>query len=404
MFGKLFRFLHGRFNEWVVGQQRRFASRLTVLRLRFAAWSSWRHPVWLIALALLVVVLILVRGPGHPKVPAHPPLPASAPLTFLPDKITPGMDAEIIVAMAEARQEAIGLGQRKVAALVSTLGQRVQGEFVPWYLSFGRRKLEEIRAYNTFAMSWLGGLASGNFEDESRKILIKTFEDEFSARVLTPMATRKELQAVGREVAQDYGTRVTLALQNIQEKRSISFSRWQKYIEKLPPGQLTLADKPMVIPLPALAAPDPIREVLGDEMGKALVERFSSFPTVASDYSDLQVRDGRVIFEVGRNAWAYYGSYVVYWIILISLIRSGLIPINLTGALFGWMIWETFTWGSWIVWESLDFEETRQQLEPIIVHHSEAYFTGMRATLTDPGMDGPFQVLHALERSWGGGH
>jgi hypothetical protein len=357
--------------------------------------------VWLVALALLVVVLILVRSPTHPVAPVHRPVP-SAPATP-PKKVTTGMDAAIVAALSDARQEAVGLGQRKISALVGSLAQRVQTVFVPWYLSFGRRKLEEIRAYNTFAMSWLGGLASGNFQDESRRILIKTFEDEFSARVLTPMETRQALQAISREVAQDYGTRVTLALQNLQERRSISFSKWHRYLEKLPPGRLTLADKPMVVPLPALAAPDPIREVLAEDIGKTLVERFDSFPTVASDYSDLQVRDGRVIFEVGRNAWTYYGSYLVYWVVLISLIRSGFIPINLSGALVGWLIWETFAWGSWITWESLDFEHTRQQLEPLIVRHSEAYFAGMRATLTDPGTDGPFQVFHVLEQSWEGG-
>ncbi|CAK0758199.1 conserved hypothetical protein [Gammaproteobacteria bacterium] len=401
MLRKVVRFLGARLDAWAVGLHRRFTAWLTVIRLRFAAWASWRHPVWLVALALLVAVLILVRGPSHPVAPVHRPVPSVVPVS--PPKLGTGMDAAIVAALAGARQEAVGLGQRRVAALVGTLAQRVQTVFVPWYLSFGRRKLEEIRAYNTFAMSWIGGLASGNFQDESRRILVKTFEDEFSARVLTPMETRQALQAIGREVAQDYGSRVTLALQNIQERRAISFPKWQKYLEKLPPGQLSLAAKPMVVPLPALAAPDPIREVLGEDIGKTLVDRFTQFPSVASDHSDLQVRDGRSIFEVGRNAWAYYGSYVIYWIVLISLIRSGFIPINLSGALVGWLIWETFAWGSWITWESLDFEQTRLQMEPLIVHHSDNYFVGMRATLTDPGPEGPFQVLHVLERSWEGG-
>jgi len=207
MFSKVMRFLGVRLDTWAVGLHRWFTAWLMVLKLRFAAWASWRHPVWLVALALLVVVLVLVRSPSRPVAPVHRPV-QSAPV--IPHKLSTGMDAAVIAALASARQEAVGLGQRRVAALVGTLAQRVQTVFVPWYLSFGRRKLEEIRAYNTFAMSWLGGLASGNFQDESRRILIKTFEDEFSARVLTPMETRQALQAIGREVAQDYGTRVTL--------------------------------------------------------------------------------------------------------------------------------------------------------------------------------------------------
>ena len=398
----LSQWLRRRLDAWVAGVRERILAKKTRLKQYFRAWASWRHPIWLIALVALIVILVLARGPGH----SHSAVPIQRPVPSAPaptSKVSNGMDAAIVAVLAEARQEAVGLGQRRVAALVGTLDQRVQTVFVPWYLSFGRRILEEIRAYNTFAMSWLGGLASGNFQDESRRILIKTFEDEYSARVLTPMETRQALQAIGREVAQDYGTRVTVALQNLQEKRGISFPKWQKYLEKLPSGHLTLSDKPMVVPLPALAAPDPIREVLGEDIGRNLVDRFGTFPTIAADHSDLQVRDGRSIFEVGRNAWAYYGSYVVYWIVLISLIRSGFIPINLSGALVGWLIWETFAWGSWITWESLDFEQTRLQLEPLIVHHSDIYFSGMRAMLTDPGAQGPFQVLHALEQSWKGG-
>jgi len=391
------RFFSRRLDEWVTGQQRRLIAWRTVWRLRFAAWSSWRHPVWVVALVLLMVVLMVVRRPSTSVTPVHRPAPT---ISVPAPKDNTGIDPAIFVALAEARHESVGLGQRRIAALVGNLAQRVQGVFVPWYLSFGRRKLEEIRAYNTFAMSWLGGLASGNFQDESRRILIKTFEEEFAARVLTPMETRQALQAIGREVAQDYGRRVTVALQNLQEQRSFSFAKWQRYLENLPHGRIMVADKPMSVPLMALAAPDPIREVIGEEIGQTLLRRFTSFPTVASDYSDLQVRDGRVIFEVGRNALTYYGSYVVYWIVLIMLIRSGLIPVNLSGALVGWLIWEAFVWGSWITWESLDFEQTRQQLEPIIVRHSDAYFAGMRATLTDPSIDGPFHILHILEKSW----
>ena len=401
LLGRGARFLGARVDAWLTKRRKRFAAWKASLKARFAAWASWQHPIWLVALAVLIVVLILVRGPSTPVAPVLHPTPP-VPTTAAP-KLSTGMDAEIVAALGSARQESISLGQRRVAALVGTVDERVQTIFVPWYLSFGRRKLEEIRAYNTFAMSWLGGLASGNFQDESRRILIQTFEDEFSARVLTPMETRQALEAIGREVAQDYGTRVTIALQNIQERRSISFAKWQRYLEHLPPGQIPLAGKQMVVPLTALAAPDPVREVLGENIGRTLVDRFSSYPSVASDYHDLKVHNGRSIFEVGRDAWAYYGSYVIYWIILILLFRAGFLPINLSGAFVGWIIWETCSWGGWIIWESLDFEQTRLQLEPLIVHHCDVYFAGMRSALTDPGPDGPFRVLHVLEQSWEGG-
>ncbi len=395
------RFLGAWVEAWVEKRRRRFAAWVAAQKRRFSAWSSWQHPVWLVALALLIIVLILARGPSPPVSLVHRTVPSTA-VVAVP-KLSTGMDAGVVTALAGARQESVGLGQRRVAALMGTLDQRVQTVFIPWYLSFGRSKLEEIRAYNTFAMSWIGGIASGNFQDESRRILIQTFENEFAARVLTPMETRQALEAIGREVAQDYGTRVTVALQNLQERRSIPFAKWQKYLGSLPPGQIPIGGKPVVVPISALAAPDPLREVIGENIGKTLVDRFMAYPSVATEYHDLQVREGRSVFEVGRDAWAYYGSYVIYWIILIMLFRSGLIPINVSGALVGWFIWEACSWSGWIIWESLDFEQTRLQLQPLIIHHADVYFAGMRSTLTDPGPDGPFQVLHLLEQSWEGG-
>ncbi len=395
------RSLGGWVHTWLVRQRRRFYARVTALKLRFAAWSSWRHPVWVVALALLILVLVLARGPSRPVETLHPP--AQRPPASAVPKLSTGMDADIIALLAAARQESVGLGQRRVAALMGTLDQRVQTIFVPWYLSFGRSEIERIRAYNTFAMSWIGGLTSGNFQDESRKILIQTFEGEFAEKVLTPMETRRALEAIGREVAQDYGTRVTVGLQNLQEHRSMSFVKWQKYLASLPPGQIPLAGKSVVVPITALAAPDPIREVLAENIGKSLVDRFNAYPTVATNYRDLQVRDGRNIFETGRGAWAYYGSYLVYWITLVLLVRSGLIPFNISGALISWVAYETFAWGSWILWESMDFEQTRLQMEPIIVHHCDVHFAGMGAALTDPGQAGVFQVLYTLEQSLAGG-
>jgi hypothetical protein len=99
---------------------------------------------------------------------------------------------------------------------------------------------------------------------------------------------------------------------------------------------------------------------------------------------------------VGKNAGLYFGSYVIYWIFLIILIRSGVIPISIFGALIGWVLWETFAWGSWIGLEYLDYEQTKAQLEPVIIDRCDIYFTQMRAILTDHSPTGPFKALFQL--------
>jgi len=359
---------------------------------RLSAWTSWRHPLWLLGVALLATALWVVRSPPRLSAPSAT-ISARAP--------KPAIDPAFLAIMEGARQEAVELGQRRLTGLIGTLSQRVETSFLPHYLSFGRRKLEEIRAYNTFAWGQVKAIFGGERLDAATPILIATFEEDFSERVLTPPTTREALRDVGREVARHYAMLVAVGLQKLQESRGIPFAQWQRYLEGIPPGQVHVEGQaPLDVPLATLAAPDPMRDRLGVAIGTALEGRFTSFPKVTADLEGLRMPDGRSIFDVGRNVWAYYGSYVVYWIVLIILLRSGIVPINLFAFLLGWLAWETFVWGIWIGLESIDFEQTKIQLEPIILHQTDTYFAGLRATLTDPGSGGPFQLLWGLEQAW----
>jgi len=43
-----------------------------------------------------------------------------------------------------------------------------------------------------------------------------------------------------------------------------------------------------------------------------LEERFMQFPKVTEDADGLRMTNGKNIFEIGGDAWMYYGSYVLY--------------------------------------------------------------------------------------------
>jgi hypothetical protein len=361
--------------------------------LQLSAWISWRNTLWLLlGVTLLAMALWVVRSPLRPSEPLG---------TIGARSVRPAIDPAFLSTMEAARQEAVELGQRRLTGLIGTLSQRVETNFLPHYLSFGRRKLEEIRAYNTFAWGQIKALFGGERLDAAVPILIATFDEDFTDRVLTPLATRGVLRNIGREVARQYAMLVAAGLQKLQESRGIPFAQWQRYLEGIPPGQVQVEGQaPLDVPVATLAAPDPMRDRLGVAIGTALEGRFSSFPKVTADLDGLRMPDGKSIFDVGRNVWAYYGSYVVYWIVLIILLRSGIVPINLFAFLLGWLAWETFVWGTWIGLESIDFEQTKAQLEPIILHQTDTYFAGMRAILTDPGSGGPFQILWGVEQAW----
>ncbi|KOR30763.1 hypothetical protein TI04_04260, partial [Achromatium sp. WMS2] len=262
--------------------------------------------------------------------PALPPLVTGDPQGFGTAEPRPVIDQAFLSIMEAARQESIELGQRRLIRLATVLSRRVETNFLPVYLSFGRRKLEELTAYNSFAWRKIRSLFGGEPEETTTPILLESFNRDFSDLVLTPSSTKEALRAIGREVARHYAATVASGLQKIQESRGIQFPQWQRYLDNIPPGQVQIAGRPPLnLPISTLAAPDPMRERLGLAIGTALEETFDNFPAVTADQENLRMPNGRSIFDIGSNVWTYYGSYVLYWMALVALLRSGLIPVNL---------------------------------------------------------------------------
>jgi hypothetical protein len=327
------------------------------------------------------------------KAPEVAPISAPSPI---PTANWAAANRDIAEAIVTARLHVMGTTQKQIHEMINAMSGRVEQSFVPWYLSFGRRKLEELRAYNYYASDRLHLLFTGEEIDTSTPALTATFEEQFSAQVLSPEETRLALQQIGRRAAQEFGIRAGRELQRLQETHGVSFSNWQKHLAELPPLAFTGRDGRQVqVSLAALAAPDPVWQELGATLGGALTARFERMPSIV-DREIMVTKDGESIFSVGKNAGVYFGSYIVYWIFLIILIRTGVIPISIFGALIGWALWETFAWGSWIGLEYLDYEQTKAQLEPVIVERCDAYFAQLRAILTDHAPSGPFKALFQL--------
>lgn len=360
---------------------------------RAARWASWQHPVWLLGVLVLILALALAPNPPHPAPQAQVVAPVTA-------RAGTPMDPDIIAILTKARAEAVAQGRKSAVQLARKLNKRVESAFLPQYLSFGRRKFEEIRAYNAFAWSRLKGLFGAAPQDDSVPLLVASFDQDFDQLVLTPDETRTALRHLAGDLAYHYSRLVMVGIQELRISRGQSFPEWLDYLEQMAPGRLVLGSKPVPVAVADLAAPDPLRNLLGDAITQELTARFDQFPPFSTHKESLRMADGRTIFDVGSNAGGYYGSYVVYWIILGFLIRSGLIPLNLSGALLGWLIWETFVWGTWIAYESLGFEQTKAVLEPVILQQADIYFERLRGLWTDPGAQGPYKVLWNLEQAW----
>ncbi|MEO5373892.1 MAG: hypothetical protein H7840_06375 [Alphaproteobacteria bacterium] len=309
------------------------------------------------------------------------------------------VDREVLTAVTTARQRALGRAQGRFNQMMTAISGRVEHNFIPWYASFGRRKIEELQAYNHFATDKVRQFLTGEARDSGTPALVATFEHEFSLRVLKPTETREAIRVLARDTVADYSAALNEELHRIQRQHGISFEQWTAHLATLPPPTYAGGDgRPVTIPFGVLAEPGPLWGELASIIEHRLVDRFERLPTIA-DQTRLVTPDGVSIFAVGQNVMVYFSTYVIYWILLLILIQSGVIPVSLFGALIGWIVWEIFAWGSWIGYEALGFEETRAALTTTIQAHADTFFTHARGFIGDFGDAGPFRGLHQIERS-----
>lgn len=309
------------------------------------------------------------------------------------------VDREIAAALATARLRTFGKAQGRFNQMMTATSGLVESDFIPWYTSFARRKLEELQAYNHFATDTARRVFTGEDRDTGTPALIATFEHQFSTRVLKPAESREALRVLARDTVADYAAAVGAEFRRVQKQHDIPFADWTSHLATLPNGSYVGGDgRPIAVPIGLLAGPGPVWNDLTAVVAERLNDRFARLPPIA-DRDKLVTPDGDSIFAVGKNVSVYFGSYLLYWILLIILIQSGVIPVNLFGALIGWVIWEIFAWGTWIGFEALGFEHTRAALTTTIQAHTDAFFTQARSFIGDFGDSGPFRLFHQLERS-----
>jgi hypothetical protein len=308
------------------------------------------------------------------------------------------VDHQVTDVLSEARTRQAAAWRSEILSVSRTMTYRVEREFIPWYLSFGRRKLEELKAYNIHAKDVLVEWITGQYEPSARSALVETFETEFTDRVVRPDDLARDIRRIGREVAESYAADVARGLRGVQDESGLSFVELREYLDRRPPLTYVSADgRVRTIPALALITPHPAWLDLGDEIAAAATTRLDHLPRVV-DLATMVDAQGRSIFAVGENAALYFTSYLVYWAGLIILIRTGVIPFSLFSFLLGWVLWETFAWGSWIGLEYLDFEQTRAILSPIIEERAVQWLAQVRSLLADTGPDGPLRALHLLEQ------
>lgn len=343
---------------------------------------------------LVAVVILAVWGGACPITPAAAMEPVDSPPIAWTE-----VDRELAAALSTARLRAFGKAQVRFSQLMTAVSGRVEHDFIPWYASFGRRKIEELQAYNHFATDKARQFLTGEARDSGTPVLVATFESEFSRRVLKPDEMREAIRVLARDIMADYSSTINEEVRQIQRKHGIPFELWMQHLGAAPTLAYVGEDgRSVEVPIGNLVDPGPVWGELALVTERRLTDRFERLPSIV-DHGKLVVSDGTSIFAVGQNVAVYFSTYIIYWIVLFFLVQSGLIPISFSGALIGWIVWEIFAWGSWIGYEALGFEETRAALTTTIQFHADAFFAQARTFIGDFSDSGPFRALYQVERS-----
>ncbi|MGE4219583.1 MAG: hypothetical protein AB7G39_09070 [Alphaproteobacteria bacterium] len=330
-----------------------------------------------------------------PPVSAPGPIAAPGP-TVVPDDRP--LEVAIADRMTETRGAVASLVAIRIEELVVGMRLRLEEVFLPQYLSFPRRKYQELKAYNAYLLDWVHNLLTGDDRDTSMPALVADFEEAFLSRVVMPDDVRPKLAAAGEEAARIYLVELANGLEALRIRRGLSPGAWQAQLDSLPPLMFPGRDgRAIGVPLASLSASiDRLSAQLGPAIAADMQTRFDRTAVIV-DAASLTSESGQNLFNVGSNATVYYMSFVVYWVVLIVLLQSGLLPVNLFGALVGWVVWEILSWGSWILYEWVQFGHTRQTLDPIIRAFAEEYF----ARLREIGAGGSFNALRHIETLFG---
>ncbi|MFN3075467.1 MAG: hypothetical protein ABT940_01025 [Alphaproteobacteria bacterium] len=330
-------------------------------------------------------------------------VPVSAPLAAGTGGSIPWTEVnrDIGAALATARERSLAKARLDLDVTLNRISARVDHDFIPWYTSFTRRKIEELVAYNNFASDKVYTFFTGETRDTTTPPLIATFEEQFNERVLRPPETVEALRVLARGVTTEYAETVSSEFRRIEARFTIPPEIWAAHLKGLPPVSFVGGNgQPVLISLDQLATPGPApmwRE-MERVLASRLVGRFERLPSILGPRMTPGADEERM-FSVGRDVGVYFASYVVYWIFLLFLIQSGVIPLSLFSALLGWILWEAMAWGTWIGYEAIGFEQTRVRLGMAIEAHANTFFTYANVFLGDYGQNGPFKALYHLEET-----
>lgn len=323
--------------------------------------------IWAIVIA---IVLIPLAGRFVIAKSFLSPAPSIAPhqeLTIAPPSNLNQLDQDVIVAIQTARKQTRAYAAAELNTWVKELEPRVDS-FLDWYFNYFTQKKLEVTAplvWLRAAGSRFIGLSHTKPGESVNAQLTKTFQKEFTRRVLVPQTAQLRLEVLTTAAAEKFVTDLSQRMNAVQGKYRIPQGQWERYLDTIATtisdteGNLSnLSLKALVGGTGYLAAKPFLLATLG-KVGSKISTKFTATATA------------KLAAKTGTSVAAELGTTLIDPIVGVGI----------------------------LIWDVWDYQHTVAVDRPLLRSNIDGYLQSMQQSLLDNPETGVMAAINQLEAS-----
>jgi hypothetical protein len=323
-----------------------------------------------------VVAFIIVAGLGYhfflnerPGVgvaqPRKPVKEKSKPVPQVYNELDKAVEEALDKARVDARQHALS----QLDKWDKELRERVDNDFLDWYFSYWNTQIRGAKALYYGAIHWVDSSRPSAAEE-----LTEEFQRQFTARVLQPHTSQKQLERIQSATLELYLNNLRSLVADIPKRYNVSAADWGNYIAEIS-QQSSVIEGGRNVPITL----------------KALYVSTAA-GTVLLAGKILGAFEGKALAGIGSNLG---GKIAAKATAKLAAKTGGKVAAKAGGKLLGPIVGVGI-----IVWDVWDHASTVAENKPLLRQSIFAYLDEMKLALLDDPETGVMAAIDQMERQF----
>ena len=171
---------------------------------------------------VIVAMAVILAGCATPERAPDPPPPV-----YVPESTWQQVDHEIGAASAAARQPAENYARGSMKAWLARVRQRTEADFIPWYTGYWTQQWLAIK------VAWYK-MSAGQEKDTAVERLAAYLQEQYQERVLGPVATEIDPDAVRGQATKLYVQLLGEQIQAIPRRYGVPLDQFDRRLKEIP--------------------------------------------------------------------------------------------------------------------------------------------------------------------------